>query len=828
MLDYESLPSVITVEITAFDGDLFSNPGILTVNLQNVNEAPVFTLAEYNFNVYGSKAGQVVINNLTQFASDPDQNDVLTFLIFPSNPNFFINPSTGAISFTSDYPSSLPKLIRLPVVARDLGNLNDLANITVRINDTNQPPVLTNLPERVQVLENTASGTTVFTVSSQDVDGGDTITYTMQAVNTATQLFSISSAGVISVKSGIILDYESLPSIFYLTIRAFDGQLYSTPANLTIQLINVNEAPRFNPSQFSFTVNEGKAGQILVPSLITYIIDEDANEQFTFSLVPGTNSDRFSIDQSTGAIRFSADYDTDPNRAPNQVTLDVLVRDTGLGFSTGKITLSISNVNQVPMFTNLPKEVQISPDTPAGTVVFTVSFSDPDSLDTLTLNGMFTNTVSSNSFSFNQINGELKYLGLVSIPGHVLQCTLSDGKVTTTAQLNILVYQDPQVTTTLVPTTTTASRELLITNLPQTITIAENVQSQTIVFKVTTSNAVTSPLSFQLQHLNTGDLFAINNDGDVYVTNGAVLDYESLPTLIYLTITANNGAVSSKPVNLTVRLSNVNEPPKFNQSLYSFIIGDAKLGDDLTQTLIPYINDPTSKLFSLASTTYAQYFAINPTTGAIRLATNPPLLPKQVNLTVIVQDSSIGGQTSTAVISLFMNLPPRFTNLPSTVTIPSDTRPRDAIFTVQTTDPNPGDILTLRLITSQSKFGLGSITNDVFVQLGDSFSANESYIIEFSVSDGQKLVNSALTVHVYIPAKTITEIPTSLTTKPTVVDPKTTTSNTVTDSNDSLPLLERPWAITAIIITAVLVPTLIILVAVIICKRRNGHDDRFS
>ena len=66
----------------------------------------------------------------------------------------------------------------LEVKVTDLTGLMTSANITVNINDVNDAPVITSLDNTTSLPEDTAGGTTVYHVSTEDQDG-DSVTYSM-------------------------------------------------------------------------------------------------------------------------------------------------------------------------------------------------------------------------------------------------------------------------------------------------------------------------------------------------------------------------------------------------------------------------------------------------------------------------------------------------------------------------------------------------------------------------------------------------------------------------------------------------------------------------
>ena len=127
------------------------------------------------------------------------------------------------------------------------------------------------------VAENAAQGTDVGTLSTTDVDAGDTFTYSITAQDVAAA-FQI-SGDKLQVGTGT-LDFESTPSVS-VTVRSTDSGGLTFDKAFTVTLTNVNEAPTnivFSATSVGSLAKEGA----LVGSLST--IDEDTDDSFTYTM----------------------------------------------------------------------------------------------------------------------------------------------------------------------------------------------------------------------------------------------------------------------------------------------------------------------------------------------------------------------------------------------------------------------------------------------------------------------------------------------------------------------------------------------------------------
>ena len=96
-LDFETTPTFsLTVQVTDNGSPALSGTATVTVNLTNVNEAPVVTPA--TFAVAENSANGTAVGTVT--VTDPDAGQTHTFAITAGNTGgaFAINPSTGQIT----------------------------------------------------------------------------------------------------------------------------------------------------------------------------------------------------------------------------------------------------------------------------------------------------------------------------------------------------------------------------------------------------------------------------------------------------------------------------------------------------------------------------------------------------------------------------------------------------------------------------------------------------------------------------------------------------------------------------------------------------------
>jgi VCBS repeat-containing protein len=163
-----------------------------------------------------------------------------------------------------------------------------------------------------------------------------------------------------------------------VTVRVTDVGGLTYDETFTINLTNVNETPT-DLSLSANTVAENAANGTVVGTVSG--TDPDSGDTKTYSLTD-TAGGRFSINASTGVITVAdgslLDYE---NAASHSLTVRVTDSD-GLTYD-GTFTINLTNVNEGP--TNLALSANsVAENAVAGTVVGTVSGTDPDSSDSFT------------------------------------------------------------------------------------------------------------------------------------------------------------------------------------------------------------------------------------------------------------------------------------------------------------------------------------------------------------------------------------------------------------------------------------------------------------
>ena len=181
------------------------------------------------------------------------------------------------------------------------------------------------------VAENAAADTVVGTVTANDPDAGDVLSYAITAGNEGNAFAIDAGSGEITVQGG--LDFEGL-NTYALTIQVTDGGLLADSAAVSIDLTNVNEAPTVGDQ--GFAINENSAIGSVVGSVAAS--DPDAGDVLSYAITAGNEDDTFAIDANgvitvQGALNFEA--------LPSYA-LSVQVTDGGLLSDSAVVALNVT------------------------------------------------------------------------------------------------------------------------------------------------------------------------------------------------------------------------------------------------------------------------------------------------------------------------------------------------------------------------------------------------------------------------------------------------------------------------------------------------------
>lgn len=199
------------------------------------------------------------------------------------------------------------------VSAEDRGGQACFSNITIILDDINDnEPVFTQADYRKSVYEDARLNTVLLQVKADDADVGRNRKISYSLLNTAGNTFSIDSeSGIISLEKSLNREVQESYS---LTVQARDrgDPSKSSTCSVVIQVLNINDLPpEFEETSYKANVSEDSLKGTQVTTMHA-ISREAGDEDITYTILQGPDSDMFQIDKVTGAVTLqgSLDYES--------------------------------------------------------------------------------------------------------------------------------------------------------------------------------------------------------------------------------------------------------------------------------------------------------------------------------------------------------------------------------------------------------------------------------------------------------------------------------------------------------------------------------------
>ena len=573
-------------------GGITTKAVTIHVTAAGANVAPTITTTPPNpILVAENTAAPTVLYDAN--GTDPNPADVLTFYLasgfvggVPVNDNDLFNISTtGVLTFKAS-PNFENKL--------DLGANNDY-NVVISLTD-GTADVTQNVVVRVtnvfelgidpvpalslvgtaftsispfttaSVAENTAPSAIVLNADAIATAFSGPLVYSLSGSD-ALQ-FSIDAAGQVRFNASpnfeAPLDVATTNS-YNFNINVNDGFAPTVTQAVLVDVTNVNEAPVFSTAA-SANVAENT---LAATSVLTAVAVDPEGTAVTYLLVAGGDSALFSITPG-GVLTFNAS----PNfEAPQDIGLNniydltISATDaTGL-VTTQNVSITVTNVNELPVFSSTPGALSFVENTGTGVTLYTAAAADPD-LTAVTygivavLNG---GAADAGAFTINAATGVLNF---AASPNFEVPTDLAGGGSTpgnNIYDVTISATSGGQTVTQAVSVQVTNVNEapVFTTSPAAPISYAEN--NTAVVYNAVASDPEGVTVIYSLTGTDSGR-FNISATGQLSFT--AAPDFETPLDIagvgsiagdnIYnVTISASDGTTPATTQNVSIQVTNV-------------------------------------------------------------------------------------------------------------------------------------------------------------------------------------------------------------------------------------------------------------------------------
>ena len=393
-----------TLVVEAADSAGLKSTKTVTVVLWNKNEAPTFPDTTYVFELAENVPGPVVVGTVR--ATDPD-GDLLKYrLVSGDTGRFRVEASSGKVLYAGrgeDYDAASRKRWTLVVEAADTAGLRDRVTATVVLQNENEVPTFPDTAYAFELAENVPGPVTVGRVRATDPDG-DILAYSL-GTGDAARFDVHASSGVVRYQ-GRGEDYEGAgPSRWTLTVVATDRDDLTARTTVTVKLTDVNEAPAFTDSAYSFQLRENTRGPLTVGQVTA--VDPDQRDVPRYRLAAG-GSGRFQVDAANGLVRYVGRGEDYEATGPKRWVLTVEATDRRGLKSRTKATVELANENEAPAFADSAYSFELRENARGPLAVGQVRAVDPDRGDvprySLTAGG-------SGRFQVDAVSGSVRYVG---------------------------------------------------------------------------------------------------------------------------------------------------------------------------------------------------------------------------------------------------------------------------------------------------------------------------------------------------------------------------------------------------------------------------------
>ncbi|XP_077988665.1 protocadherin Fat 4-like [Glandiceps talaboti] len=586
-IDYDTESSSYYLVVRAFDNGSprLTGSTIVVIHVTGANEAdPVFgSPVPDPVQVFEDTAHGTHLFTITAKDADLGDDGVLTYEITDGDDDnaFSVDSESGFVSLHGnlDYDAMATNTYYdLTFQATDGGNPVRTGTAVVQVNivDVNDNyPVCSSASYSDSKDETISDIDTVVTLSCSDADGStngyNILTYDILSGNTE-NTFEISSTGLISLRSGKTLDYESENRIFELVILVSDSAPV-TPKTLripvTVHVSPINEhSPQYKSPGPSYNLQYSEdtaIGDLIIALLVD---DQDASDhehgQFTFDITQPANHP-FSIDQNSGEVRLSQtlDYESQDN-----YDLRIVVKDGGSLANTASVSITVSDANDhSPTCVVTSYGTSLAEDTSVGTTVVDIDCSDGDSV--AYGYGVLTyDIIQSPKEKFSISNGELvlaENLDYETDTEHSIIVTVSDQgliPLSITVPISVQVTPINEATPTFPSTYTTLLAEDAGVGTSVGVVYAVDTDSPSHAHGI---------IRYSITPGDANHHFQIDPNNGL-VTTSATLDREDTASFS-LRIRAEDGGdpAKSDETMLTVTITDVNDNPPVCSSV-SFVL----------------------------------------------------------------------------------------------------------------------------------------------------------------------------------------------------------------------------------------------------------------
>ena len=589
-LDYETTASY-PLTVTASDPAGGSSTAVVTVTVTDVDEAPAFGAADYDFSVAEDAATGAAVGTVS--AADPEDGTV-TYAIAAGNEaeTFALDAGTGALTVAAALDYETADSYNLTVSAGDAQGHTATADVAITVTDVVFPPVFAESSYAFSVAEDAAVGAAVGTVGATEPEGG-AVTYALTAGNDA-GLFAI-DAGTGALTVAAAVDHESTSS-HSLTVQAASGGGAATAtAAVTVTVTDVDEAPAFGAASYAFSVAEDAAVGAAVGT-VSATDPEDGT--VTYAITAGNEAGAFALDTGTGALTVAAALDHE-TVASYSLTISASSGDHAV---TTTVAVAVTNVDEAPAFGAESYAFSVAEDAAAGAAVGAVTATDPE-------DGALTYAITAGN--------DGSAFGIAAATGALTVAGALDYETTTSYSLTVSASDAAggTATATAAITVTDVDEAPAFGETSYAFSVAEDAAVAAAVGTVGATDPEGGTLTYAITAGNDAGAFALNAASGA-LTVAKTLDRATTASYS-LTLSASDAAGGTAAVTVTITVTKADKPPVFGSASYAFSVADSVTIGTRIGTVSATDPEGATVVYEISAGNAASHWAVDALAGHV-------------------------------------------------------------------------------------------------------------------------------------------------------------------------------------------------------------------
>jgi len=560
--------------------------------------------------------------------------------------------------------------------------------LVVNVGPSNNTQPLFTGATTASVVEKQPMGTHVITLQTQDLQ--DDYHYVFSINTISPPLFLGISPFTINSATGEITTTTALDHAIGPTFALYCAatNVFSTPPKVayTTILVTVNQLNNLPPTLSMSTVDVSKpynlaVGSTVVPWVTATIADPTIYTPVSFSIKQGNSENYFGLVTMSSMAKLTLLKPFNFYNGTRMFQIVVSFCTSAIaGIPAGKLcsdltaSISVANVNlYTPTFqsfalgsqvANVEGNFYIMDNTPVGSVLFSLVFSDQDFEDFGMISYSFNATPASNKFQF--VNPDVAQLSVAELGDAGMQTlfiTAADHGVPSLSSQYIapVVILDQPV----------------FSQTSYSFSIYDSAMPGQVVGTVSSSvvqNAGSSSLVYDIVADDSMGKFSVNpQNGDIQVTSSASLNSLVQTTMFTVTVSVTDMQAPAPLIRSQTTTVEVTvifcSPPSFDPfPNITHISGFSRIGSFVgTVNAQSGCGGASSVAYSLLSDALGT-FEINASTGV--LVTAEVLQTSQEYYAIVIQAIQLNGKSSSISVWIAIDVPPTFTSDSVSIGVP--------------------------------------------------------------------------------------------------------------------------------------------------------------